>query len=395
MNNFEEALADLQAGRMIILVDDEKRENEGDLIIAAEKITPEAINFMTKVGRGLICFPLTDSDLERLQIPMMIAQNRSAHNTPFTLSIGAAQGMTTGISAFDRAHTIQVAMDPKSTANDIVSPGHIFPLRAHPAGVFGRPGHTEGSIDLMRAAGLRPAAVLCEILKEDGSMARLPELLEIAKQYDLKLISIRELIAWRVQHECLASEVTEAQLPIHTHGNFTIKMFENIAGHPAVVLLKESFDITKPVLTRIHSECFTGDILGSIRCDCGWQLETALKDIAAEGGVLIYLRQEGRGIGLVNKIKAYQLQDQGLDTVEANHQLGFDADHRDYSIAAEVLHTLGIKQIRLLTNNPAKIEAMKHFGISVSREAIEMPANEANRVYLSTKRDKLGHFLCE
>jgi 3,4-dihydroxy 2-butanone 4-phosphate synthase / GTP cyclohydrolase II len=405
MNIIEEVLEDLRQGRFIILVDDEKRENEGDLIIAAEKITPEAVNFMTKVGRGLICMPLAPSEIERLQLPLMVEHNRAKYRTAFTVSIGASTGVTTGISVADRAHTIQIAADPNSTPLDIVTPGHIFPLRADPHGVLARAGHTEGSIDLMKLAGLRPAAALCEILKDDGSLARLSELKQIAAQHKLKIASIDDLIAYRMRHELLVTESVSARLPIEPYGEFTIKVFENtFDDQNSVVLLhpgKSGQSLTKllktdkPVLTRVHSECLTGDIFGSARCDCGWQLETSLARIAEEGGALLYLRQEGRGIGLINKLKAYCLQDdKGLDTVEANHELGFEADRRDYGIAGQILRSLGIRNIRLLTNNPAKVAAMHQYDMdAVTREAIEMQPTQENRGYLSVKRDKLGHLL--
>ncbi|MFU8797441.1 MAG: 3,4-dihydroxy-2-butanone-4-phosphate synthase [Gammaproteobacteria bacterium] len=405
MNTLEEALNDLKQGRFIILVDDEKRENEGDLVISAEKITPDAINFMTKMGRGLICMPLAPSEADRLQLPLMVTsnENQSKYNTPFTVSIGAATGVTTGISAHDRARTVQVAADPCSTPNDIVTPGHIFPLRAHPTGVLGRAGHTEGSVDLMKLAGLQPAAVLCEILKEDGTLARLPDLKKIAEQHQIKIIAIDDLIAYRMRHERLVRETATARLPVKTYGNFTLKIFETTFDDQHVVVLhsagKKSGASKKnePTLVRIHSECLTGDIFGSARCDCGWQLDTSLARISAEGGVLLYLRQEGRGIGIINKIKAYQLQDErGLDTVEANHELGFEADRRDYGIAGQILRYLGINQIRLLTNNPTKIAAMQKYGMeSVIREAIQMPPTTENQNYLSVKRDKMGHLLWE
>jgi len=399
MNTIQEALDDLRHGRFVVLVDDEKRENEGDLIIAAEKITPEAINFMTKIGRGLICMPLAPSEIDRLQLPLMVPsdENQSKHHTPFTVSIGAATGVTTGISAQDRSHTVQVAVDPNSTPDDIVIPGHIFPLRAHPSGVFGRPGHTEGSVDLMKLAGLRPAAVLCEILQDDGTLARLPELKKIAEQYKIKIIAIDDLIAYRMRHEVLVRESATARLPLAPHGDFTVKIFETTINDQHAVVLHRPNKTNNPTLVRIHSECLTGDMFGSARCDCGWQLETSLTRIAEEGGILLYLRQEGRGIGIINKIKAYQLQDEkGLDTVEANHELGFEADRRDYGIAGQILRYLGVNQIRLLTNNPAKIAAMEKYGMDpVVRESIQMPLTAETQGYLSVKRDKLGHLLCK
>lgn len=393
----EEALEELRQGRMVILVDDEKRENEGDLVCIAETITPEQINFMAMHGRGLICLTLQEEDLARLHIPMMVnpESNTSPFGTAFTVSIEAASGVTTGISACDRARTIRVAVDSKSTHQDIAMPGHVFPLRAKSGGVLMRPGQTEGSVDLARLAGFKPAGVLCEVINDDGTMSRLPELIKFAEKHHLKIISIHDLIVYRMRHEQLMQELSEARLPLAIPGDFRIKIFaDSIHQQELIALVSGDLALEKPVLVRLHSECFTGDIFGSARCDCGWQLQASLARIGQEGGVLLYLPQEGRGIGLANKIKSYALQDQGLDTVEANHELGFSADHRDYGMAAQVLRYLGIQQVRLLTNNPSKIKGIEMYGIEVAaREAIEMSPTDTNLAYLKAKQQKLGHLL--
>lgn len=391
----ETALEDLRQGKMIILVDDEKRENEGDLIIAAEKVESKDINFMITHGRGLVCMPMAGELIDRLGLQPMTNKNTSKYKTAFTVSIGAVEGVKTGISAADRARTVQVAISDHASADDITIPGHIFPIRARDGGVLVRAGHTEGSVDLARLAGLKPAAVLCEIMNADGTMARLPQLKKFAKQHNLRIISINDLIKYRLNHEVLITEVATAKLPVKVHGHFKIKVFESVIdGAQHVALIKENQSANTELLVRVHSECLTGDIFGSARCDCGWQLHFALNKIATEGGILLYMRQEGRGIGLANKIKAYSLQDSGLDTVEANQHLGLDVDARDYGIAAQILRHLQVSKIRLLTNNPNKIKGIQNCGVEVvSREAIEMSPTQDNVSYLKTKRKKMGHLL--
>jgi 3,4-dihydroxy 2-butanone 4-phosphate synthase/GTP cyclohydrolase II len=389
----EEALEDLREGRLVILVDDESRENEGDLVVSAEKITPETINFMLKHARGIVCLALTEADTERLALPLMMKRNVNATHAPFTVSIEAASGVTTGVSAKDRAHTIKVAINDKSTSTDIMTPGHVFPLKAREGGVLARAGHTEGSTDLMRLAGLKPQAVICEILNDDGSMARIHDLIPFAKQHNIKIVSIGDLIVHRIKNESIVDEIATASLPTREYGNFRICTFEShIDKAHHLALIKGEIDSHKPILVRMHSECLTGDTFGSSRCDCGLQLKVALAKLEKEGGILLYLRQEGRGIGLGNKIRAYALQDTGIDTVEANHRLGFSADERDYGVGAQMLKLLGVDKIRLMTNNPCKVAGMTRYGIDVvSREPLEIAPNPHNIAYLRTKRDKLGH----
>ncbi len=391
----EDAIEAIRRGEQIIVVDDEDRENEGDLTIAAEKVTPEVINFMARHGRGLICMPMTGERLDQLEIPLMVNQNTTKFETAFCVSIEAKKQTTTGISTADRAATILAAIDPATRPNDLARPGHMFPLRAREGGVMVRAGQTEAAVDLARIAGLYPAGVICEILNDDGTMARVPQLAKVAKKHGLLMITIADLIRYRMRTERLVQQVASASLPTE-RGTFRIHAYQSIIDQQThVALVCGEIGDGRDVLVRVHSKCLTGDVFHSSRCDCGPQLETAQARIAEEGrGVLLYLNQEGRGIGLANKIRAYELQDQGYDTVEANERLGFKPDQRDYGIGAQILTDLGVRSMRLLTNNPRKFVGLQGYGLSVSATVpLEMPPSEGTRKYLKTKKDKLGHRL--
>ncbi|MSR77585.1 MAG: bifunctional 3,4-dihydroxy-2-butanone-4-phosphate synthase/GTP cyclohydrolase II [Candidatus Omnitrophica bacterium] len=393
-NSTEEIIEDIRQGKLVIITDDESRENEGDLVFAASCVTPEKINFMMKYGRGLICVPLCEERIESFQLQEMISPSRDPMGTAFTVSVDARLGITTGISAGDRAHTIEILADPKSGASDLVSPGHIFPLKAKKGGVLTRAGHTEASVDLARLAGLPAAGVICEIINDDGSMARLPELFEFAKKHQLKIGTIQDLISYRRKSDKTIEKISEAKIPT-VFGQWTLKLYRSFAdGAEHVALVKGEFK-KSPVLVRVHSECFTGDLLGSLRCDCQDQLIAAMEAIEKEGcGVILYMRQEGRGIGLANKLKAYALQDQGMDTVEANQKLGFKPDLREYGVGAQILKDLGLTELRLITNNPRKIIGLEGHGLKVlERISLATPHRTHNYHYLKTKKDKLGHFL--
>jgi len=390
-----EAIEDIRAGKFVIVVDDENRENEGDLVIAAEKVTADSINFMAKYGRGLICMPVTGERLDSLRIPMISSNNTSKFGTPFSVPVEAREGTTTGISAADRARTVQVMVDPKTKPEDILMPGHLFPLRAREGGVLVRTGQTEATVDLARMAGFTPAGVLCEIMNEDGTMARMPQLEVFAKKHGLKIVSVADLIAYRFRHERLVTRVAEAKLPT-PFGNFKIIAYKSTTDpdeHLAMVMGDVNTD--EPVLVRVHSQCLTGDVFHSLRCDCGEQIDMAMKRIAEDGrGVVLYMRQEGRGIGIHNKIKAYALQDKGMDTVEANLSLGFKADPRDYGIGAQILADLGVRNMRLMTNNPKKMSGLESYGLNIVEQLpITTQPNPHNRRYLETKQKKLGHTL--
>ncbi len=395
INSIEEALQDLVSGKMIIVMDDEDRENEGDLVCAAELCTPDLINFMCMKARGLICVAITEERAAKLKLATMVRDSSALHGTNFTVSVDYIHGTTSGISAFDRAATVRALASKDTQPEDLGRPGHIFPLIAVKEGVLRRAGHTEAAVDMMRLAGLKPVGVLCEILKDDGSMARMPDLLEFAKIYNLKVVTVKDLIAYRLKRDCLVKCVATAHLPTQ-YGDFQLKVYVNtFDGKEHIALIKGELDENENVLVRVHSECLTGDLFGSLRCDCGYQLHSAMQMIEKEGkGVLLYMRQEGRGIGLINKVKAYKLQEEGLDTVEANEELGFAPDPRDYGIGAQILVDLKVKNMRLITNNPKKRVGLESYGLNVAeRVPLEAEPNSINKDYLLTKKHKLGHIL--
>ncbi len=393
-NTIEEAVEDIRQGKMIIVVDDEDRENEGDFLTAARNVTPEIINFMAREGRGLICAPLTDTRCAELHLDLMVNVNTTSHETPFTVSVDLlGKGCTTGISAQDRAKTVQALIDPNSKPEDFGKPGHIFPLKARPEGVLRRAGHTEAAIDFARLAGFEPAGCIVEILNEDGTMARVPDLIQIAQKFDMKLVTIKDLIAYRLEKESLIQRIISVDMPTH-YGDFILTAFKQIdTGEEHLVLQKGEWTTEEPVLVRVHSSCITGDIFHSMRCDCGDQLKKAMELIEKEGkGMILYMNQEGRGIGLVNKLKAYKLQEQGMDTVDANLQLGFKMDERDYGVGAQILRSMGVQKMRLMTNNPTKRAGLIGYGLEiVENVALSVVANPHNKKYLETKRDKMGH----